>query len=1097
MGKISDLTAETNPLATDDILMESYANGESKKIARNLLLSSKNLTSLPTIIDNNDTLAVSDDSDGGKAKKMTLGNIGSLIASGTFSAVNGSYFDLVGDGVTNNYDAFVEAIDYCILNNLDLILTAGVYYIDPGSGVTLDFSDVTVVFKRGAKIKLLRADGGITKFTDIKAGKYQIFEIDWFNDNGNPLSISNSFSTTLNCPEWFGAINSTADNSIDQAKINSDAIMKAHLAGGKVYYSSTFRCYYPVAWRPTLTVGESPRTRYISFDGETERTTQITVTATTGTDFVLGLWRATRVEDTLDDSDDVTLEELSDPRIYNIAGAATATLTASNFITANKATIESNFDGVTITSNGAVITIVESTMNRVDIVKGGSVTSDVYDMPGFENQTYYYVKNYDIPIHSRWGYDIRLNYNDGSGAPTTKTTGAALTNGDVYTNLSGTVYVRVNGNWKTGVKRENFFLCNHPTKPRLNINDFGILVENVYTPTSYVLKLEFAETHSVNRVSVSVSNCELGGYWISEYGMGPCEGSVLNFGEPAGNVRCNDYTILLNADRAIRLTSLNYRCGYPRKGWKFIGPVTVDGSLIEHSPDPRVDYVFLASSFTTAPTIGDIYSNNGSEFTVFGVGAKYIFTTRTSETIEPLASGDLTAVDLEYSFTVSGIGGTGDPEVGDTYTNNSSTFTITEVTLTGTAPTRSGTIKCNRSAGTNNPSASGTLTRTSGTGDASVTFSVSSYADNTIPYASISTGFRTYLSPQDGNCLVTFFPDSNGNPVLKNTKLTMSLAATNVFYVSIMSDKNGRNDFLVENCEVVTHPTDDVAGNVDKLLTIGHYGSLDNNATSVIIKSFGKDYFFNTDTTSIDRRGLVINRLTLKDIELGNEHAINSGQSSFICETISDGVNNFEIKLPVLHKPLNQTSKDNSGSYLIMISGRRQSTSGNTRAGGALFFVTVGKSTSADYDVEITCLSNTYSNLTGNHRFTVSGVTVAPAVGQTYTNNGSTYTVVSSTISGGSGTIEFSVTARGNEPETSGILTESGTPGVGDTTITFSEWATAQEGTPLWAIDTQSTGINSEQVIKAKYTPSAYGDGGITSISYSVWALQANTRGNS
>jgi len=74
-----------------------------------------------------------------------------------------------------------------------------------------------------------------------------------------------------------------------------------------------------------------------------------------------------------------------------------------------------------------------------------------------------------------------------------------------------------------------------------------------------------------------------------------------------------------------------------------------------------------------------------------------------------------------YSFTVSGV--VTSPAINSTvYTNNSSTFTVQEVDITA----GSGTIICERTAGINAPSASGTLTKSSGTGDATIAFSASS-----------------------------------------------------------------------------------------------------------------------------------------------------------------------------------------------------------------------------------------------------------------------------------------------------------------------------------------------------------------------------------
>jgi len=70
--------------------------------------------------------------------------------------------------------------------------------------------------------------------------------------------------------------------------------------------------------------------------------------------------------------------------------------------------------------------------------------------------------------------------------------------------------------------------------------------------------------------------------------------------------------------------------------------------------------------------------------------------------------------DATYIFVVSGISVT--PLAGATYTNNSKTFTVLGCKITG----GSGNIFC---TGTGAPSASGVLTRASGTGDNSITFS--------------------------------------------------------------------------------------------------------------------------------------------------------------------------------------------------------------------------------------------------------------------------------------------------------------------------------------------------------------------------------------
>lgn len=82
------------------------------------------------------------------------------------------------------------------------------------------------------------------------------------------------------------------------------------------------------------------------------------------------------------------------------------------------------------------------------------------------------------------------------------------------------------------------------------------------------------------------------------------------------------------------------------------------------------------------------------------------------------------------------------------------------------------------------------------------------------------------------------------------------------------------------------------------------------------------------------------------------------------------------------------------------------------------------------------------------YRFTVSGISVAPAINSTeYSHNGSVYMVQEVALSGGAGTITCSVTS-GGAPLASGTLTKSNA-GAGDATITFSASA-AVSGNPFW-----------------------------------------------
>lgn len=67
--------------------------------------------------------------------------------------------------------------------------------------------------------------------------------------------------------------------------------------------------------------------------------------------------------------------------------------------------------------------------------------------------------------------------------------------------------------------------------------------------------------------------------------------------------------------------------------------------------------------------------------------------------------------------------------------------------------------------------------------------------------------------------------------------------------------------------------------------------------------------------------------------------------------------------------------------------------------------------------------------------FTVSGVTVTPTAGATYTNNSSTFTVRATNITSGAGTIRCERTTGSNDPSGDTLVKASGT---GDASITFS-----------------------------------------------------------
>ena len=98
-----------------------------------------------------------------------------------------------------------------------------------------------------------------------------------------------------------------------------------------------------------------------------------------------------------------------------------------------------------------------------------------------------------------------------------------------------------------------------------------------------------------------------------------------------------------------------------------------------------------------------------------------------------------TAGPIYYRFDVTGV--VTEPAINSTkYTNNSAEFTVQEVYLTG----GSGYIVCSVTGGT--PTASGTLTRLSGAGDATITFSTSSTVSGNPFWVGGVLNYSAYLS---------------------------------------------------------------------------------------------------------------------------------------------------------------------------------------------------------------------------------------------------------------------------------------------------------------------------------------------------------------
>lgn len=105
-------------------------------------------------------------------------------------------------------------------------------------------------------------------------------------------------------------------------------------------------------------------------------------------------------------------------------------------------------------------------------------------------------------------------------------------------------------------------------------------------------------------------------------------------------------------------------------------------------------------------TNGQVPISNGSGVVTFGTVSATI--TSYPPSVQVLTSG--TAYNKDYTFVIS----SGNATAGDTYTNNGVTFTIN-----GTVASATQVV----GHGSGPPASSGTLTRTSGTGDATLTFS--------------------------------------------------------------------------------------------------------------------------------------------------------------------------------------------------------------------------------------------------------------------------------------------------------------------------------------------------------------------------------------
>lgn len=133
------------------------------------------------------------------------------------------------------------------------------------------------------------------------------------------------------------------------------------------------------------------------------------------------------------------------------------------------------------------------------------------------------------------------------------------------------------------------------------------------------------------------------------------------------------------------------------------------------------------------------------------------------------------AIRRDYIFTVTAANAT----VGATYTNNGATFTVLS-TIAGTTTLVS--------VGTGAPSASGTLTKASGTGDATITFSTSSHTIEVRAHCtgSAQIGRNFYFQPLSTTAVQTGRQVQN---IIQSSSMFLVDSSTNPLTVRALSDE--------------------------------------------------------------------------------------------------------------------------------------------------------------------------------------------------------------------------------------------------------------------------------------------------------------------
>lgn len=142
--------------------------------------------------------------------------------------------------------------------------------------------------------------------------------------------------------------------------------------------------------------------------------------------------------------------------------------------------------------------------------------------------------------------------------------------------------------------------------------------------------------------------------------------------------------------------------------------LNIAGTFYIYQADKTSDLLYVNNNlFINGDAVVIYTSNQAPTPLVAGGNITYYVTNQSGNTFK-------LSLTLALTFTVSGI--TTDPTVGATYTDDRlNSFTVTAVSLSGISPNRHGTITV--SGITNNSFDSGTLTKTSGTGDATIAYS--------------------------------------------------------------------------------------------------------------------------------------------------------------------------------------------------------------------------------------------------------------------------------------------------------------------------------------------------------------------------------------